>query len=90
VRKDWEEHLSSFSQAFFLHPFLKGNLAGDAGEQSTCRHRQLSSLAVSSDNEELSLPGSSRRHTPHQEGMRSSSPYPDPASGSIDTSFARS
>jgi hypothetical protein len=35
-------------------------------------------------------PGSSRGHAPHQEGLRSSSPYLYPAGGSTNTSSARS
>jgi hypothetical protein len=44
---------ASSSQAFFLHPLLKGNLAEDDGEQSICRRCQPNSLAISNDNEEL-------------------------------------
>jgi hypothetical protein len=40
-------------QAFFLHPFLKDNLAGDNGEQSIRRHRWPNSFTVLNDSEVL-------------------------------------
>jgi hypothetical protein len=84
VRKDREEHL--LRKPSSCTPFLRSTLAGDAGKQSICRHCQLNSLTVAGDSKELYLPGSSRRHAPHQKGTRSSSPYPDPVGGNTDTS----
>jgi hypothetical protein len=71
VREDWEEHLPRKPSS--CTAFLKGTLAENADEQSICCHRQLNSLAILGDSEELYLPGSSHRHAPHQEGTRSSS-----------------